>query len=770
MRSRYLILATAAMLAAAASASNPVMFLHGWNSDGNIWGTMRSLLQSDAGCAAGDLHAVSYYSSAFGYSKSTPIQTVAEGVAREISEVYYDSGERPVDIVAHSMGGLIVRAMLAYDLIDAKCIGSFVTLGTPHYGQNVDDSILGSVVGYQTSQMKYGSPFLWELADAWQFKGLAISNTLCVAGSYDTKNGSRWDGLIHTWSAALADAPCRYVKKCHSPVLSASTKSGAGIGGLIGELIGGILGALIGGALGGVAGNDEASDALYQCSGGANDDVYVLVRDFLKDGTVRDQSSLSYATLPDAITTKGGLFYQIVDETNAPAVFSSSDAYLVHTFWNRDRNVRVIADYLEHGEGDTESQKLGVELAFGTLPAGSYDLTARASQTTPEFTSDPVEIVGGRITVARLRCDGAVLLPGMPQVETPHAGQTEPATPGAPALYSAVSGAPDLSASATWNGWLVKDGAVQGVIQVKTSKANLHTGDAAVKATIALAGQKKRSFKLPALNMARSPSGTGDGAVSLTFGDTALAGTYDGCAIIGALQPAAKASTPQLAEQADRLARLQTGPIGIAWSGGAVSVTIKARGKVAFSGMLADGVKVSGSSKIAVGEHWCAVPICWAKKGRSFAALLWLNTSDPAAVPVVVGLDGASAGRVVAPPQELEFSLEDAFDVIGLDKTLLPYSVSFSGGSKWKFAAADSIGLDLATLRPFIAKSNGNPNALRLSFNARTGVVKGSFRAYAVQNGRLKKLKASVYGVMTGPRGAGFATIRGAQPRPFAID
>ena len=312
------------MLAANLLALRPVVFLHGYDlnssSDaGSVWNNMIKLLKSDAGYAESDLHAYSYYSSAFGNNKNTPIRTVAESVANEIAELYYENGMQPVDLVAHSMGGLIVRAMLAYNLIDRQCLGRFITLGTPHYGQNMENDNSLDLAGKQADQMKYGSIFLWELADAWHFNGKTLPNTLCIAGVYDTKNNSRWDGLVHVWSAALGDAPCRYVNKCHAPILSSSTSTGSFWGALIGGILtGGIGGIILGGLGGAAAGKADATDVLYQCTKGTSDDVYVLVKWYLRYGYAYPQSSLSYSP-PAAVTETGGLFYQITDAYGYPA-------------------------------------------------------------------------------------------------------------------------------------------------------------------------------------------------------------------------------------------------------------------------------------------------------------------------------------------------------------------------------------------------------------------------------------------------------------------
>lgn len=799
MKTKISIFAALIALAFCSFAAHPVMFLHGYSfkDDSNaaaVWNTMRSLLESDAGYSASDLHAINYYSSEFGYGKSTPIQTVAEGVAREITEIYYDSGEVPVDIVAHSMGGLIARAMLAYGLIDDKCIGSFVTLSTPHFGQDIDSSF----AGYQPQQMKYGSQFLWDLADAWYFKGLSISNTLCIAGSYSTYNDSRWDKLIHTWSAALPDAPCRYVKKCHTPILSDSTSTGTGIGGLIGGLIGGVVGGIIGGIIGGATGRDEADDAIYQCSGGVNDDVYVLVRDFLADGTVRDQSSLSYSSLPSEISSKGGMFYQIIDETNSPAAFRSSDSKLVETFWHIEDDRRVSPKFLEHGVDDRSSQGIGVELVFGTMPAGTYSLSVRESQTTPSFDAFPVAVRGGFVTVAKLRCDGTVVLQGVPteeppepprppqqeeqdvpQIEPDEADNPSPQQDGpndppiiapentAPTLYHDIAGAPDLFSSTTiWNGWLEKDGSLHGAIQVKISKAKPGSGESSAKAVISLTGERKQTFKASIVSplgatMPQTIDFAASQRFSITLGTNGLGGNFGEYTIIGSRQPSSRASgSKDDIAQSAKIAKISVGAIGMAWNGGTLSAAIKTRGLVAISGVFADGTKFRAKSQIIAGENWCAIPLSCSKKTQRLAAIIWVSLSNPDAAPVVTGLDGAASDHVATPPASLTFTLSNAFQVNGIEPSLLPANFPFSGGERWTFPKADTIKLNTASQRPVIVRDYGNPSAIKLSYKPSTGMITGSFRVYAVQNSKLRKLKASVSGIMTRSGGFGFATIR----------
>lgn len=51
----------------------------------------------------------------------------------EVVRPYCERGQR-VDIVAHSMGGLVAKAYLAKDKNNERCVRNLITLGTPHYG------------------------------------------------------------------------------------------------------------------------------------------------------------------------------------------------------------------------------------------------------------------------------------------------------------------------------------------------------------------------------------------------------------------------------------------------------------------------------------------------------------------------------------------------------------------------------------------------------------------------------------------------------------
>lgn len=354
---------------------NPVVFLHGWNSDASIWQNLYTLLVQDSGYRAEDLYAFSYYEASTGFTEDTPIEDIAAEVAKEVTNIYYAYDQTPVDLVGHSMGGLIVRAMLAYDLIDPICIGRFISMATPNYGQNIDD--LG---GYESSQMKYGSTFLWNLAYAWHFEQRFIPETLCIEGIGGFHGGSPWDGLVHHWSASLEYAPRRYVFRVHSSTQAEGWYQHA---------------------------TGLRGDVIYGCPEGVYDPVYHLVSFFLYDGSVLNQSELDFDP-PKEVDRQGGLFYQIIRPDGTYVPYSKDEGELVHSFHLvENKNKEVVPDYLEHGKGNKETQKYGIEFVYGTMPVGTYRLVVNgATSSDSPFSVDGVEVHPGRVAIYRLQTDG----------------------------------------------------------------------------------------------------------------------------------------------------------------------------------------------------------------------------------------------------------------------------------------------------------------------------------------------------------------------------
>ena len=148
-----------------------------------------------------------------------------------------------VDVVAHSMGGLIVRSYLsgkpaasgAFSPPATQKIRKAVFIGTPHFGSFQADSALADILlggGIQAAEMKRASQFLWDLATWNQFgDDLRGVDALAVIGNAGPSGQS--DGVVGLTSASLdfaSPARTRVIDGCHVSPGSA--------GGLAGEFLG----------------------------------------------------------------------------------------------------------------------------------------------------------------------------------------------------------------------------------------------------------------------------------------------------------------------------------------------------------------------------------------------------------------------------------------------------------------------------------------------------------------------------------------------------
>ncbi|WP_031477537.1 lipase family alpha/beta hydrolase [Streptomyces bicolor] len=129
----------------------PVVLLHGFIDNRSVFVLLRRNL------AQHGRHQVE----SLNYSPLTcDIRTAAELLGRHIEEICERTGSRQVDIVGHSLGGLIARYYV-------QCLGgdirvrALVTLGTPHSGTSVVPLANAHPI---VRQMRPGSPLLDELA------------------------------------------------------------------------------------------------------------------------------------------------------------------------------------------------------------------------------------------------------------------------------------------------------------------------------------------------------------------------------------------------------------------------------------------------------------------------------------------------------------------------------------------------------------------------------------------------------------------------------
>ncbi|MGP9022437.1 esterase/lipase family protein [Streptomyces sp. BR1] len=112
--------------AAAAVPHNPVIFVHGYNADPGVWGSLRA-----------DLRASGYTDSelfSWGYDTSQSVNEVLSGrFAAYVDQVRAQSGAARVDIVAHSFGSLVTRWYVKFGGGTAT-VAHWASLAGPNHG------------------------------------------------------------------------------------------------------------------------------------------------------------------------------------------------------------------------------------------------------------------------------------------------------------------------------------------------------------------------------------------------------------------------------------------------------------------------------------------------------------------------------------------------------------------------------------------------------------------------------------------------------------
>jgi len=215
---------------AAVAARPPVILLNGFQlrcgntasilaASVDTFGQLAALLQADGApvvyfnnCTYGDVS----------------IEQLAGQLNNYLLGLRYTDGTSvtQVDLVVHSMGGLIARAYLAgkgqssgvFSPPANHKVRKLVTIATPHFG-----SFKALYVGAQLSEMALGNQFLWDLA-TWNqgqddLRGVDALAIVGNAGTYETTLNAS-DGVVSLTSGSLGfarpDPRTRIVPYCHS--------------------------------------------------------------------------------------------------------------------------------------------------------------------------------------------------------------------------------------------------------------------------------------------------------------------------------------------------------------------------------------------------------------------------------------------------------------------------------------------------------------------------------------------------------------------------
>lgn len=147
------------LLPAAASAVDPILFVHGWSRDKSDWDTMIERFEAD-GWKASQLRAYSYDTS---ISNETSAE---EYVEPEVGHLLETTGAEKVDVIAHSMGSLNTRWYIK-NLVGEETVDDWVSLGGPNHGTTSANFCFSTAC----QEMRPGSSFLEALNEGDETPG-----------------------------------------------------------------------------------------------------------------------------------------------------------------------------------------------------------------------------------------------------------------------------------------------------------------------------------------------------------------------------------------------------------------------------------------------------------------------------------------------------------------------------------------------------------------------------------------------------------------------
>ncbi len=127
---------------------HPILLVHGYLCNRGVWRWLRTHLEDNGRCVA-TVNLEPALAS---------IDDSIDQLKRRIDEVVAAAGARELTVIAHSMGGLVVRAYVAR--YEASPVARVITLGTPHRGSAM--AALGW--GLCGREMRSGSEWLQRLA------------------------------------------------------------------------------------------------------------------------------------------------------------------------------------------------------------------------------------------------------------------------------------------------------------------------------------------------------------------------------------------------------------------------------------------------------------------------------------------------------------------------------------------------------------------------------------------------------------------------------
>jgi len=381
----------------------PVVLLNGWetgftnscpvsSSSSDTFGNLAQYLVSDG------VPIVYFFDNCVEDPDQT-IETLGVDLANFLASIKYADGTQvpQVDLVCHSMGGLIARAYLAGLQPDetfappaTTLVRYLVMIAVPNFGSFVAANYVNGIeTGTQDAELIPGSLFLWNLA-TWNQRGddLRGVNSIAVIGNAGywlpnlesaTESLNASDGIVSLTSASLSfvaqqSSVTRIVPYCHiDPVAFTNTNFGtflcnaAGIANVTSE-------------------TQETGE---------------IVRSFLS-GT-SDWKSIGTTPATDPyLSVEGGMFFGMENAAGRYVTdLTTAEWGTVQLLQGGDIDVLYYDDFIS-GTGDFEatSESLGTINCQTLAEAVGYYSAARCKIDTAIYTVDPLASAAGRVVNA----------------------------------------------------------------------------------------------------------------------------------------------------------------------------------------------------------------------------------------------------------------------------------------------------------------------------------------------------------------------------------
>ena len=408
----------------------------------------------------------------------------------------------------------------------------------------------------------------------------------------------------------------------------------------------------------------------------------------------------------------------------------------------------------------------------GTLPEGveeSYDGNGKSDpgtyMVTAKFTGD----TGNYNSISNMTATLTIEEKSDPAPPDPGPGpEPDPEPEETPVLHPngvAALGAFTAEKAVTYNGWLKDDD--ERIVALLTVKTTAAKSGKQTKSTITVTPvngkkyTKKTSFY---------PGGNPTDEFGIVYGARGLLGTFGGYSVEAGVDVYKSKISEVKALAAKIPVATHTFSVDTGNGMAVFSAVIAKTGKTKVQGYLEDGAKISISVTGALGENYFAVPVVSPKAATRCGFVLWfpLDGGSPTfanfydsnwTASLSGGSYALSDGEHVFDFDEPDYrdylASVDGFDVA-------PVGAVFTvKRSKWD--AGKTVGrLKVVNGVPTVTgtSSPSNLSALKLTYTAKSGLVKGSFKLYYMNGTKLKNDTVTVTGVVVDGKLFGSGTIK----------